>query len=249
MSYSALGQAKIVPGQINFQTLPEGRASLPSLEPLVQAGLPIAPYVEHGSWETGEPSIMRYGLDPYRGIMGLGRMEHQMQRGLGITLGESLRRLEAQDYWLVNMAVPLTHRKPIRVRGMNMAMRTCKRWLDEVPGSTCYCYRSPQDRSLASQVFMIRFGANGQYDVQFNYALAGSLGSTLTDLMCSETAIAGSWRERISSGLNAGAQASILAGISAGFLGALMGRPVLGAIAGAAIGWSGHAIWTSTFRD
>jgi len=67
-----LGQAKIVPGQISFQTLPEGRSGFPSLDPLVRAGLPIAPYIEHGSWETGQPDIMRYGLDPYRGIMGLG---------------------------------------------------------------------------------------------------------------------------------------------------------------------------------
>ena len=72
MSYKALGQAKIVPGQIHFATLPEGSSSLPDLGPLVRAGLPIAPYVEHGSWETGQPDIMRYGLDPYRGIMGLG---------------------------------------------------------------------------------------------------------------------------------------------------------------------------------
>jgi hypothetical protein len=68
-----LGQAKIVPGQISFQTLPEGRFGFPSLDPLVRAGLPIAPYIEHGSWETGQPDIMRYGLDPYRGIMGLGQ--------------------------------------------------------------------------------------------------------------------------------------------------------------------------------
>lgn len=76
MSYAhaprGLGQAKIVPGQISFQTLPEGRSGFPSLDPLVRAGLPIAPYIEHGSWRTGRPDIMRYGLDPYRGIMGLG---------------------------------------------------------------------------------------------------------------------------------------------------------------------------------
>lgn len=68
MTYS-LGQAKLVPGQISFQTTRTGR--LPSLQPLIEAGLPIAPYIEHGSWQTGQPSIMRYGLDPYRGIMGV----------------------------------------------------------------------------------------------------------------------------------------------------------------------------------
>jgi len=44
----------------------------PDFQRLREAGLPIAPYIEHGSWTTGEPDIMRYGLDPYRGIMGLG---------------------------------------------------------------------------------------------------------------------------------------------------------------------------------
>lgn len=74
MSYSGLGQAKIVPGQINFSTLPPGQTRLPNPEELLRAGLPLAPYIEHGSWATGEPSIMRYGRDPYRGIMGTGGM-------------------------------------------------------------------------------------------------------------------------------------------------------------------------------
>lgn len=70
-----LGQAKWVPGQISFAALPPGQTSLPSLQPLVERGLPIAPYIEHGSYVTGEPDIMRYGLDPYRGIMGVGQYE------------------------------------------------------------------------------------------------------------------------------------------------------------------------------
>lgn len=65
MSY-ALGQAKWIPGQISFMTTPSGR--LPSVQPLIEAGLPYAPYIEHGSWVTGEPDIARYGRDPYRGL-------------------------------------------------------------------------------------------------------------------------------------------------------------------------------------
>lgn len=94
MSYArGLGQAKVVPGQISFQTLPEGRSGFPSLDPLVQAGLPIAPYIEHGSWETGQPDIMRYGLDPYRGIMGLGAIpvpRRRRRRRPGQALGQVL---------------------------------------------------------------------------------------------------------------------------------------------------------------
>lgn len=82
-----LGQAKLVPGQINFQTTRTGR--IPSLQPLIEAGLPIAPYIEHGSWMTGEPDIMRYGLDPYRGIMGLGATPRRRRRRNG-QLGQLL---------------------------------------------------------------------------------------------------------------------------------------------------------------
>lgn len=67
-----LGQAKWVPGQLSFQALPPGVTAPPDFQRLQEAGLPIAPYIEHGSWVTGQPDIMRYGLDPYRGIMGLG---------------------------------------------------------------------------------------------------------------------------------------------------------------------------------
>lgn len=67
-----LGQAKWVPGQLSFQALPPGVTAPPDFQRLQEAGLPIAPYIEHGSWITGQPDIMRYGLDPYRGIMGLG---------------------------------------------------------------------------------------------------------------------------------------------------------------------------------
>lgn len=66
MSYAGMGQAKWVPGQISFMTTPTGR--LPSVQPLVEAGLPIAPYIEHGSYDMGYPAIMRYGRDPYRGL-------------------------------------------------------------------------------------------------------------------------------------------------------------------------------------
>jgi len=97
MSYRphGLGQAKWVPGQISFAALPQGQTALPNVQRLVEAGLPIAPYIEHGSFITGEPAIMRYGLDPYRGIMGLGimglgsterRMRHRTRRR---ALGES----------------------------------------------------------------------------------------------------------------------------------------------------------------
>jgi len=76
MSY-ALG-TKLVPGQIAFQTTRTGR--LPSLQPLIEAGLPYAPYIEHGSWTTGRPDIARYGRDPYRGLGDAPRLSEEAAR-------------------------------------------------------------------------------------------------------------------------------------------------------------------------
>lgn len=62
---------KLVPGQLNYLALPPGQTAPFDVAALQRAGLPIAPYVEHGSWETGQPDIMFYGRDPYRGVMGM----------------------------------------------------------------------------------------------------------------------------------------------------------------------------------
>jgi len=80
-----LGQAKWIPGQLSFSALAPGQTAPYNYQPLIQAGLPLAPYVEHGSWRTGQPDIMRYGRDPYRGIMGLGatRARRRWKVGMG----------------------------------------------------------------------------------------------------------------------------------------------------------------------
>jgi hypothetical protein len=62
---------KLVPGQLNYLALPPGQTTPFDVGALQRAGLPIAPYIEHGSWETGQPDIMFYGRDPYRGVMGM----------------------------------------------------------------------------------------------------------------------------------------------------------------------------------
>lgn len=66
MSYRGLGQEKYVPGQVGFLTSRRGR--VPRIQRMVEAG--VAPYIEHGSYITGAPDIVRFGYDPYRGIMG-----------------------------------------------------------------------------------------------------------------------------------------------------------------------------------
>lgn len=65
MSYRrrGLGQAKIVPGQVNFLAVRE--SYLPFREP---------GYVEHGSWVTGAPDIVQFQRpERARGLLGLGQ--------------------------------------------------------------------------------------------------------------------------------------------------------------------------------
>ncbi|HEY5656558.1 MAG TPA: hypothetical protein VIY27_02095 [Myxococcota bacterium] len=88
MSY--LGQApKLVPGIITPSYLPQGsRGKMPDPSELLRAGLPLAPVIEHGSWATGQPSIMRYGRDPYRGLFGdsgdgMGADPEEVRRNVG----------------------------------------------------------------------------------------------------------------------------------------------------------------------
>jgi hypothetical protein len=94
----ALGQAKLLPGQIAFSTTPTGK--LRSLQPLIEAGLPIAPYIEHGSWATGRPAIMRYGRDPYRGLG-----QDRAQEAVTEVVSETVRRTVAPGLMIGTGAV------------------------------------------------------------------------------------------------------------------------------------------------
>lgn len=250
MSYTrGLGQAKIVPGQISFQTLPDGRSGFQSLEPLVRDGLPIAPYIEHGSWRTGKPDIMRYGLDPYRGIMGLGQ-----------TVGESIRRLEAQDYvvrcdnWAQVRGVGGRH-----VRGMRAAMKVAKQALSARDGrsDTCRIFLPTDGAYLpGNEVVSIRRRPKPpeKYDVRFNQGLSGAhgggLGQVLTSSLCDPTSVSRAFQERLTGALNAGSQAALIGGAIAGLVGGLAGKRSLagGAVAGALVGWTANLVWTATHR-
>lgn len=342
MSYRGLGQAKIVPGQINFSTLPAGRTSFSSLEPLVRAGLPIAPYIEHGSWETGEPSIMRYGLDPYRGIMGLGcffgrtvapstsapggapasfaaAMSAARSAGGGSSIPASIvgrgtvecngttvysgdaltamtfgvsharqnripcvvrmtgtpqgdttmyvsaegrpsRRAPTGASGLGRRALgqgggaaePQVTRFEVVVAGEPRGQHLFEELLEAADAAAMLHGRSGKQSRVVSppgsENVVADVDTMGRVRMLHGLGRRPALGQALTDLMCSDTAVASSWRSRVTGGLNAGAQAALLSAAAAGFIGALLGKPVLGAAAGAAIGWSGYSIWTATYR-
>lgn len=136
MSYS-LGQAKWVPGQISFSTTRTGR--LPTPQKLIEAGLPYAPYIEHGSWVTGQPDIARYGRDPYRGISG----------PIGYLGAAPEAQLENSTYdvWVENMRC-----RSWRGRGRRNAIRAAKKLARKhrrpVNVMVAGCVPAPTDRVL-----------------------------------------------------------------------------------------------------
>jgi hypothetical protein len=176
MSY--LGQAKWIPGQISFSTLPPGQTSLPSLQPLVEAGLPIAPYIEHGSWVTGEPAIMRYGRDPYRGLGNKHTMRSEIHMGLGQTA--AARHMDATyvvlcDNWARFNGIGQGH----RLRGLRAAILSAKNAARRAPGDTCRIYPLS-----AGPLFMIKRGLiavrakrGGDYDVKVIQSPSGLSGA------------------------------------------------------------------------
>lgn len=177
--------------------------------------------------------------------------------GLGQTVGESIRRLEAQDYvincdnWAQMRGVGGR-----RVRGMRAAMLAAKSALS-APNNrndACRIYL-PTDGMYVpgNEVVTIRRRPKPpeKYDVRFNQGLSGDgLGQLLTGSLCDPTTVSRAFQERLTGALNAGSQAALVGGAVAGIVGALAGRrsALLGAVAGAAVGWTANLVWTATHR-
>lgn len=354
MSYKGLGQAKWVPGQISFASLPQGRTGLPSVQPLLEAGLPIAPYIEHGSFTTGEPAIMRYGLDPYRGIMGtddcsglgcflsrlfgggtapaapatpgsiseriaqanassgaagraaassmLGRgvvecngstvfdgdamsalafagdyarrnhvactlrmtgtargdatiqfdADGRMRRdrgtaatsGLGQSIGQSVRRMESQNY-LVRCESAGHRASSTVVRGMSEAMKTSKRMLRRDPRALCRILLAQPTVNPGAEVVTVRKLPGNEYDVRFNYALAGQGLGQLTEFACSETALNRTWQARHRSLAMQARIGAALSGLVIGGIGAAVSNKniLLGMAVGGATSAAVASVW------
>lgn len=71
------------------------------------------------------------------------------------------------------------------------------------------------------------------------------LGDTLTSWACDEERLAASWREKLDEGMSTGAQAALVGGAVSGLISGFLGRPVFGAIVGAASSWAVYAVWTA----
>jgi hypothetical protein len=160
------------------------------------------------------------------------------------TIGDAIRKIERHSYEVI------CHQTGERRRaaGMRQAMAFAKRMAARMPGHTVHihlpsCGDVCTHDSLVASVTRDRSG----YLVRFNEALHG-LGNALTDWACSGNEFVGAWRDRVNGALSTGMQAAVLGGVTAGLLGGLIKRPLIGAAAGALIGWGTHAVWTAPQR-
>lgn len=102
----------------------------------------------------------------------------------------------------------------------------------------------PQRRATKGRLLAI---VSPRGAVELHEGLYG-MGDTLTDWACDSSAFAASWRKRLDEALDSAGTAALIGGTAAGLLGALVGRPALGAGVGALAGWAASAIWTAPHR-
>jgi hypothetical protein len=73
------------------------------------------------------------------------------------------------------------------------------------------------------------------------------LGQILTDFACSGSALNTSWTTRTRDTLSAAGQAAVAGGLVAGVVGALSKKPLIGAVAGAALAFGAFRVWTAPY--
>jgi hypothetical protein len=188
---------KLIPGQYNFLALPPGQTAPFNYEALQRAGMPIAPYIEHGSWETGQPALMMYGRDPYRGMMG----------------------------------VPMRFGDPRLLRAAQATLRNAQG-------------RKPSGRQRLDR-------NQGNYSFPgHRYASQPLLGlGTVTEYLCSDTAVAKECAAKRDDTMRTSMLVAAGSAMVAGLVGALLKRPILGAVAGGVAGGLLHMTWALGYRE
>ena len=195
---------KLVPGQYNFLALPPGQSAPFSYEALQRTGMPIAPYIEHGSWETGQPDLMMYGRDPYRGMMGV-----PMPKIAGVRLCSDTFNYKAAD-------IPVA-----RVTGHG-------RRLDRNQGN----YSFPGHRYASQPLLGL-----------------GTEPGLVQEYLCSDTQVAQACKARSEESMRTSTYVAAGAAVVAGLIGALLKRPLLGAVAGGVVGGLLHMTWSKGYRE
>lgn len=80
-----------------------------------------------------------------------------------------------------------------------------------------------------------------------NEGLLGLGTGILTDQLCNRAEYSAGWRTTLNSGLRNASYAAIAGAAAAGAFGAFIGRPLVGAVIGAGLGYGAHIVWTGPF--
>jgi hypothetical protein len=164
---------------------------------------------------------------------------------LGMTVGDAVRRLENHPYIVICHKTREHH----AAANMRQAMALAKSMSRRMPGHSIHIHlpKGAPTFGRNSLVARIKYVPGKGYSVRFNQQLRG-LGDALTDWACDNAQYTQSWRERVNSGLDSGAQAAVAGAAIAALVGGLLKRPFIGAVVGAGIGYGTHAIWTAPQR-
>jgi hypothetical protein len=162
-----------------------------------------------------------------------------------MTTGDAVRRLERHPYVVLCHHTGERH----RVRSMRMAMKAAKKMARRMPGHAIHIHLPSGGPAFqpSSLVAVVSYGRSG-YSVRFNQSLRG-LGDVLTDWACSRDESRVQAQQTVAAGMSTGAQAALAGGLAAGLIGAILKRPVLGAVVGGLTGWGAHAVWTADIRS
>lgn len=74
------------------------------------------------------------------------------------------------------------------------------------------------------------------------------LGGPLTEFVCSDTQAGQMLSSAVNEAIDQGAQSAAVGAIVAGAIGGLLEKPAAGALAGAAVGYIAHYVWTAPYR-
>lgn len=215
---------KYVDGQISFAD-PSYGYSMPGL-------------IEHGSYVTGQPDLLYYGRDPYRGVYGLG---HTRLKGNWCGTRADPRWTGIPNYLEYD---------PAPYRGMLGNAAFCKRvyrngtWHRVCVGSDAgrpaaisrRIAPTPHMKPMPKRSVSPRGRQKG-------------MGNLLTDLTCSQSQFAQDWRNRFGEVMSTTLYVAIGAAAAAGLIGAITKKPLVGVVAGAVVGWMAHQSQLATYAE
>jgi hypothetical protein len=238
--------------RVIFQVIPSGGATIPILtrgirnavrygKSLARSGPVQLVAMKDSHGRMLSPPVVVATVDAgarvsYAPLSGVGEYFEQPVAGLGVMPTFSVRNLNRVIFTVTGAGSPI----PVITRGITRAVRYGKS-MSRAGVATIMAVKDANGRALTPPVSIATVtGGRVAYG-----SLHGLGDSTLTDYACNTAVAVQDWKTRLDDALSSGGQAALIGGGVAGLIGALIGRPIIGAAIGAAAGWGAHAVWTA----